>query len=91
MTDKISWDRFLGLKEVKHATEIDVDDILWLDDGKGFRPEEKTFIKVVCTGYCGKDEFYGRTEDGKPIGFCDGDVYKIVSKQIKVDGILNSL
>jgi hypothetical protein len=74
---------YLKAKEIKHRADLTCGDVLLLDDGNHFHFEEKTFIRVVCDGYCGRDEFWGYVEEtGKRIAWCNGDLYKIIGQSL---------
>lgn len=79
----ISQDNFYKIQEIKHRTELTCDDIivLMIDDNAD---DVKFFEKVICTGYCGRDEFWGETENGKKRSWCDNSNFKIISKRIKL-------
>lgn len=81
--EKITLETFKSVKEIKHKADLTSDDVILLDDGDNFHYEDKTFIRVVCDGYCGRDEFWGYIEEtGKRIAWCDADMFKIVGKVI---------
>jgi hypothetical protein len=86
MSQKLTWEQFKALKEVKHNADVAIDDIIYLDDTNGFHVEEKTFDKAIVYGYCG-DEYFARIEQtGHKTGFTfRGDMYKIVGKQISTN------
>jgi hypothetical protein len=73
---------FYKIEAVKHHAELTCDDIVVLAIDQ--QNLDKGFEKVFCTGYCGKDEFWGRNEDGKERAWCDNDTFKIIGKQISV-------
>lgn len=70
---------------IKHNADLAVGDVILLDDGNNFNREDKTFIRAVCDGHCGKDEFFGFNETtGCRISWSDNDLFKIVGKNISI-------
>lgn len=72
---------FNSLIPVKHRADLNVDDLVFL----AIDPQDKKrgFELVVCTGFCGRDEFWGSLS-GRERVWCSGDTFKIVGTHINI-------
>lgn len=69
------------IKEIKHSADLTCGDIVWLTtrETSGNPWHERIYERVLCTGYCGRDEFWGETIKGnKRRAWTNGDSFKVV-------------
>ncbi|GAB4003560.1 hypothetical protein GCM10028807_63180 [Spirosoma daeguense] len=86
----ISNDDFCKMIQTKPDNRITVNDIVIIPTrncSDSWDHATATFEQVVCTGYCGRDEFWGRNLDGEERYFTEGSRFKCVgevSEAIKI-------
>ena len=82
MSEIISQIDYDNLKAIKHRSDLTTGDIVYLCID--WQKEEKIYTNVICTGYCGKDEFWGESLSGEKFSWCDNDLFKIIGKNINL-------
>jgi len=76
--DTVNRDQFQKIIPLKDNSQVTVGDIIFLSKQDGDSYMNSSYDKIVCTGYCGKDEFFGRKWDGLPVSWLDSDVFKVI-------------
>lgn len=82
--EKLTYEEFKALKEVKHLADLDVNDVIYLADPEERNIEDCEFSRVTVTGRCGHDDFWGRTDSGTPKAWPGNAWFKIISMNINL-------
>ena len=82
MNEVLTHQEFMALQPIKHKSDLDTGDVIYLSCGTHFKAEDNLYHLVFCDFRCGKDDFAGERYDGRRVSWCDMDRFSIVGKVI---------